>query len=348
MPRPTAGPDGEPAMTGLQLLIFIALFTLSAGAFAYVLLQPRIAAERNAEARLNQFKRAETDGASKRMARDRLQEVAKRRKSIQTSLKEIDEKEKHRSKHTMNPSLKRRIEQAGLNISGPQFVFGSIGLGTFAFLGALISGQGLLLSLGIAILGALMLPRVVVNFLRKKRQKKFIDELPNAVDLIVRGIRSGLPLNDTLRMIASEAGEPVRSEFRKVVEAQQVGLSISESVERLYQDVPLAEVNFFAIVISIQAQAGGNLSEALGNLSRVLRERKKMKAKIQAMSMEAKASGGIIGSLPVIVGGLVYLTTPDYIGLLFVTASGNILLAACAIWMGIGIFVMRQMINFDF
>jgi tight adherence protein B len=335
-------------MTGLQLLLFIALSTLAAASLAYVFLQPRIAAERNAEARLSHFKKAETDGATKRNARDRLQEAAKRRKSIQTSLKEIEQKQKERSKHTLKPSLRRRIEQAGLDISDRQFLLASVGLGFVAFLLALILGQGLLLSVGIAVLFAMAVPRIAVGFLRKKRQTKFIDELPNAIDLIVRGVKSGLPLNDTMRMIASEAAEPVRSEFRKVVESQQVGLSVAEAVERLYQDVPLAEVNFFAIVVGIQAQAGGNLSEALGNLSRVLRERKKMKNKIQAMSMEAKASGGIIGSLPIIVGGLVYLTTPDYIGLLFVTSVGNIVLAACAIWMMLGIFVMRQMINFDF
>ncbi|KQT44502.1 pilus assembly protein [Aureimonas sp. Leaf454] len=335
-------------MSGAQLLIFVVLCTLAAGALAYVFLQPRIAAERNAEARLNQFKKAETDGASKRVARDRLQEAAKRRKTIQSSLKEIEEKQKERSKHTLKPSLRRRMEQAGLKVSGRQFVLGSAGLGLFGFLGAIFFDQGLLVALGIAVVLALAVPRIAVNILRKKRQTRFIDELPNAIDLIVRGVKSGLPINDTMRMIASEAAEPVRSEFQKVVEAQQVGLSMSEAVERLYQDVPLPEVNFFAIVVSIQAQAGGNLSEALGNLSRVLRERKKMKAKIQAMSMEAKASGTIIGSLPIVVGTLVYLTTPDYIGLLFTDPTGNFLLVGSAFWMMTGVFVMRQMINFDF
>jgi tight adherence protein B len=112
--------------------------------------------------------------------------------------------------------------------------------------------------------------------------------------------------------------------------------------------MPLAEANFFGIVISIQQKAGGNLSEALSNLSRVLRERKKMKAKIQAMSMEAKASATIIGSLPIAVGLLVYLTSPDYISLLWTTDLGRMMIAGCAVWMSMGIFVMKQMINFDF
>lgn len=335
-------------MSGLQLILFVALATISCAAMAYVLLQPRIAAERNAEARLNQYKKAETDGSSKRIARDRLQEAAKRRKTIQTSLKEIEEKQKERSRHTAKPSLKRRIEQAGLTISDRQFVMGSVAIGFVAFLVAIILLQPLWFASCLGLLFGFAVPRMLVNYLRKKRQLKFIEELPNAIDLIVRGVKSGLPVNDTMRMIASEAAEPVRSEFQKVVEAQQVGLSVAEAVERLYQNVPLPEVNFFSIVVSIQAQAGGNLSEALGNLSRVLRDRKRMKAKIQAMSMEAKASGGIIGALPIVVGGLVYLTTPDYIGLLFTEPLGNILLAASAVWMMIGVVVMRQMINFDF
>ena len=335
-------------MPTLQLLLFVILTTLAAGAIAYVFLQPRIAAEKNASARLNQFKRAETDGNSKRVARDRLQEASKRRKTIQNSLKEIEEKQKVRSKHTAKPSMRRRIEQAGLTITEKQFLLISIAAGLLFGLVGLIVQSSPFVALGLAVIGGLGVPRWVVNYLRNKRQKKFIAEFPNAVDLIVRGVKSGLPLNDTLRMIASEAAEPVRSEFQKIVEAQQMGMTITEAVERLYQNIPLSETNFFSIVITIQAQAGGNLSEALGNLSRVLRDRKKMKQKIQAMSMEAKASGGIIGSLPIIVGLLVYFTTPDYIALLFTDPTGNIILVASAFWMSMGIFVMKQMINFDF
>ncbi len=206
----------------------------------------------------------------------------------------------------------------------------------------------LFLALGFGLVGGFAAPRWALGFLRKRRQKKFIEEFANAVDAIVRGIRSGLPLNDTLRMVASETPEPVRSEFARIVEGLQMGLSMTDAVERLYQNMPLAETNFFAIVVSIQSQAGGNLGEALSNLSRVLRERKRMKGKIQAMAMEAKASGFIIGALPFIVGVLVYLTSPAYIAILFTTTTGNIVLACAAIWMSIGIVVMRNMINFDF
>ena len=133
----------------------------------------------------------------------------------------------------------------------------------------------------------------------------------------MRGIKAGLPLLDSLKIIALDAQEPIKSEFKAIVETQTIGMPIGEACAKLYERMPLPEANFFGIVISIQQKAGGNLSEALGNLSRVLRDRKKMKAKIQAMSMEAKASASIIGALPICVGALVYLTSPDYIELLW-------------------------------
>src|SRR5690606_25965506 len=129
-----------------------------------------------------------------------------------------------------------------------------------------------------------------VSFRRARRVKAFLEEFPNSLDVVIRAVKSGLPLNDAVRLIASEAPEPIRSEFRRVVEGQQLGLSLPESVLRMPETMPCPEAGFFGIVIQIQSQAGGNLSEALGNLSKVLRDRKKMKAKIQALSMEAKAS----------------------------------------------------------
>ena len=170
--------------------------------------------------------------------------------------------------------------------------------------------------------------------------------------MIVRGIKAGLPLLDSLKLIATEAEEPIRSEFRSIIETHTIGIPIGEACLKLYEDMPLPEANFFAIVVSIQQRAGGNLSEALGNLSRVLRDRKKMKAKIKAkikaMSMEAKASATIIGALPIAVMLLVYITSPQYISLLWTEPLGRMMLLGSAIWMSIGIMVMRKMINFDF
>jgi tight adherence protein B len=148
--------------------------------------------------------------------------------------------------------------------------------------------------------------------------------------------------------VRADAPEPLRSEFLTIIETQAIGIPLGEACQRLYERMPVPEANFFGIVVAIQQKSGGNLSEALGNLSKVLRDRKKMAEKIQAMSMEAKASAGIIGSLPPIVMILVYITTPGYISLLWTHPTGQVLLVACVCWMSIGIMVMKKMINFDF
>jgi tight adherence protein B len=169
----------------------------------------------------------------------------------------------------------------------------------------------------------------------------------DAIDVIVRGVKAGLPLGDCMNIIASEAAEPVRSEFRNIVDAQAVGLSLGEAVDRIVESVPVAEAKFFAIVINIQQKAGGNLSETLGNLSRVLRDRKRMRVKINAMSMEAKSSASIIGALPFVVAFMVYLTSPAYIELSWKTHAGQMALLGCGFWMPVVIMMMRKMINFD-
>ena len=149
---------------------------------------------------------------------------------------------------------------------------------------------GLLMALAMAFIAGIGVPLWLLKFLKKRRENKFLASFPDAVDIIVRGIKAGLPLLDSMRIITTDAPEPVKSEFRAIIETQTIGIPIGEACGKLYERIPVPEANFFAIVIGIQQKAGGNLSEALGNLSRVLRDRKKMKAKIQAMSMEAKAS----------------------------------------------------------
>ena len=185
-------------------------------------------------------------------------------------------------------------------------------------------------------------------FLKKRRETSFLNAFPDAVDVIVRGIKTGLPLGDCLQIHLPEAQEPVKGEFRSIMETQNVGMPLGDACAKLYERIPLPEANFFGIVISIQQKAGGNLSEALGNLSRVLRDRKKMQAKIKAVSMEAKASASIIAALPIAVMTIVYITSPDYIELLWTASLGRLMMAGSAIWMFIGVMVMRKMINFDF
>ncbi|MEC9368534.1 MAG: type II secretion system F family protein, partial [Pseudomonadota bacterium] len=201
---------------------------------------------------------------------------------------------------------------------------------------------------GAALAGGIGLPRWLLAFLTKRRQGKFMIEFANALDVIVRGVKSGLPLSDCLAIIAAETPEPVRGEFEDLVEQQRVGLPLSRAFERMYERMPLQEVNFFAIVIAIQQQTGGNLAETLGNLSTVLRDRQRLYAKVQAFSAEAKASAVIIGALPPAVMMLIFMTNPDYITLLWTTPLGKFMLGISAFWMTCGALVMRKMINFDY
>jgi tight adherence protein B len=261
----------------------------------------------------------------------------------------MDLEEKQKARTAAKPSLVMRMRQAGLDWSKKTYLAISIVAGILSFaLFSMTFKIGLVPAVGFGIAGGLLLPHAYVGSRRGRRFKKFTEEFPNSVDIIVRGVKSGLPLVDCLRIISLEAQDPVRSEFRQIVEDQTLGVPLDDAVQRLAERVPLTEANFFAIVIAIQSKTGGSLSEALGNLSKVLRERKKMKAKIKAVSSEATASAGIIGSLPFAVAGLVYLTSPDYISLLFTTTTGPLVLAVCGFWMTIGMLVMRKMINFDF
>jgi tight adherence protein B len=330
----------DPIVLGIVLLVAI-----SAGAVCYGLLFSRMETEKKAASRVSRVASAELDKQNVKAARDRVQEMSKRRKSMQDNLKDLEKRQQENAKKKL--TLKSRLTQAGLSITPGRFYMFSAIFGFILMFVAFLAGAPNMVVLGLPVVAGLGLPRWILGFLIKRRQNKFLDEFPNALDVIVRSIKSGLPLNDAIRLIANEGKEPVKGEFRRVVESQQVGLSVPDACTRMGNHMPLQEVNFFAIVIAIQSQAGGNLSEAIGNLSKVLRERKKMKAKVKALSMEAKASAVIIGALPFIVATLVYLTSPQYMMVLFTDPRGHLIMGASAVWMSIGIFVMRNMVNFD-
>ena len=330
-----------------SILAFIVLAGGSAGAVAYAFLFNTIADEKNVGKRLEIVKRSEVDRALVKSSRDKVAEVAKRRKSVQDTLKELDEKQKSKDRNIKKPPLRMQIRQAGLQISVERFYIYSVICGILVTVLAYFGGAPLITLPGALIAGTIGLPRWIIGFKRSRRVKAFLNEFPNALDVIVRAVKSGLPLNDGIRLIAVESAEPVRSEFRRIVEAQQLGLSIPEAALRMGETMPCPEASFFGIVIQIQQQAGGNLSEALGNLSRVIRDRKKMKARVQALSMEARASAVIIGALPFIVAFLVYLSSPNYIMPLFTTSTGNMILGCSGVWMSIGVLVMRKMMNFE-
>jgi tight adherence protein B len=322
----------------MQTFALFFLVAVAIGGAAYVFLYPILSGERKAERRVAAAARAEPISRPTRAAQK------SRREQVEGTLKDIEQ----RQRKAKRPPLAVRISQAGLSWSKRRFIMVSVGLGVFAFFTVLSMTGGLLTPLAFGFTAGCGIPLWLLSFLKKRREARFLNGLPDAVDVIVRGIKAGLPLLDSLKMIATEAPEPMRSEFRGIIETQTIGIPIGEACLKLYERIPVAEANFFGIVVSIQQRAGGNLSEALGNLSNVLRDRKKMKAKIKAMSMEAKASASIIGALPIIVMVLVWLTSPDYIELLWTEALGRVMLACSAIWMFIGIMVMRKMINFDF
>lgn len=322
-----------------QALSLAFLATAAVGGIAWVFVYPMLSGERKAENR-----RASIASAAAPAAKQAEKSQRSRREQVETSLKDL---EARRAQEKSVP-LNIRISQAGLDWTTQKFwIVSAVVAGVF-FFGALFGGGGLLGAAGLAFAGGFGLPRWALSFLKKRRENQFLKALPDAVDVIVRGIKAGLPLFESIKVVAADAPEPLRSEFLAIIETQAIGMPLGEACSRLYDRMPLPEANFFGIVVSIQQKSGGNLSEALGNLSKVLRDRKKMKEKIQAMSMEAKASAGIIGSLPPIVMFLVYLTTPGYISLLWTHPTGQLMLVGCVVWMSIGIMVMKKMINFDF
>jgi len=327
----------------MNVVLIAALVALCAMLLAVGILLPKLDSEKRADQRFKGIKREGAGRVAKVSERSRQGDAAKRRKNIQETLEEIDQKANKKEK----VSLALRLRRAGLKIPKSMFIILSIVSALlFVLTGFIFKLSPLILGL-LAIVGGLGLPRFILSYLANRRVNAFIQELPDAVDMVVRGIKAGLPLNDGLKMVASEAKEPLASEFRNVVETQQLGVPMADAIQRISENMPIPETNFLATVISIQQTSGGSLSEALGNLSKILRERRKMKAKVKAISSEAKASAGIIGSLPVVVSVIVYIVSPDYIGRLFENSTGHLILGIGFMMMFTGCMVMRKMINFE-
>jgi tight adherence protein B len=317
-------------------LSFLAATTI--GGLAWVFVYPLISGEKQAESRRASIAKPEPVAARQAERSQR-----SRREQVEGTLKDLEARRKEK-----RPSLTIRLTQAGLDWSTQKFMVVSGVLAAVFFAVAMVAGGGLLGATGLAFAAGFGLPRWGLGFLKKRRENNFLKALPDAVDVIVRGIKAGLPLFESIKVVAADAPEPLKSEFMAIIETQAIGMPLGDACARLFERMPVPEANFFGIVIAIQQKSGGNLSEALGNLSKVLRDRKKMAEKIQAMSMEAKASASIIGSLPPIVMLLVYMSTPEYIALLWTHPTGQLMLVACGTWMAIGILVMKKMINFDF
>lgn len=324
-------------------MIVVALIVIGAAIAMYALVTALIGGDEAVEKRIEGV----TESRSGKTARmQQAEQVSARRKAVADTLKDLDDKQKTRQK----VSMRLRLERAGLDVSVKSFWIGSalFGVALTAMTWVMFPAMSPVAFGAVLFIGIFGIPRWLVSKMTKRRQAKFLNEFANAIDVIVRGVKSGLPFNECLQIIARESPSPVREEFRELVEQQRIGVPLSDAFDRMMSRLPLPEVNFFAIVVSIQQQSGGNLSEALGNLAGVLRDRKTLAAKVRAMSSEAKASASVLGSLPFIVTSLVYLTSPAYIQLLWSTKTGNFLILCGLAWMSIGIMVMKKMINFKF
>lgn len=320
-----------------QVLIVVVLGVVCFGALAFVLLAPS-----QRDKTKKRVAEMHTAKAVKRGGANVEAQSKERRKKLAESLAALDDKTKNLKKKR-RLTMDQMLEQAGLPIKRKHFYLASVLLAAFFGLVGVISGQQPWISGLLLLIGGFGFPRWVLNFLRSRRQKKFVSEFSNAIDVIVRGVKSGLPVNECLKIIAREAPRPVSDEFHMLVEGIRVGLSLEQSLERMYERMPLQEVNFFGIVLMIQQKTGGNLAEALGNLAGVLRSRKLMEGKIKALSSEAKASAYIIGSLPFLVMGAVKIASPEYLDPLFNERVGNFILIGAGMWMLMGVVVMKKM-----
>jgi len=274
---------------------------------------------------------------------DAASETQDRRKLISGKLKELDARRRQKGAH----SLARSITQAGLELSPGRFLGISAIAAALAAGAAVVAGMPIIFAVAVAVICGLGLPRMALGFLARRRVGKFNASFADAIDVIVRSVRSGLPVGEAFNIIVQEMEDPISGEFRLVVEGQRLGLTLEEALARACERVPTAELRFFSIVLAIQQSTGGNLAETLAKLSEVLRARKRMRDKVQAMSGEAKASAMIIGSLPPLVAALLAVVSPHYIAVLFTTNVGHLILFAGASLMSVGVVVMRQMINFE-
>ncbi|HEX9464857.1 MAG TPA: type II secretion system F family protein [Alphaproteobacteria bacterium] len=269
--------------------------------------------------------------------------AARRLRQVETRLKETG----HAGARARRVELRLRLERAGLTISQRSFYALSALAAVAGALVYLLLGYSPWFAAAVLATNGFGLPRYVLYQLAKRRQKRFTQLFADAIDVIVRGIRSGLPVGECLNIIARESPDPVGAEFKLLIERQRLGMTTKQALERACKRMPTADMKFFAVVLNLQQQTGGNLAETLAGLSNVLRGRKKMADKIKAMSSEARMTASIIGAMPFLVSLAIYLLNPAYIMLLWTDPLGNVILYGGLIWMAIGLFIMKQMVSFE-
>jgi len=273
-------------------------------------------------------------------------EQNKRRAEIAKKLKDGKGNEVGKNGKKKKASISLLLQQAGVKISVKQFwIYSLVSMATFVMLAKLM-GQGPLILLFAAVIGLLGFPRFILKKLTKRRQKKFLEEFPDALESVVRLLKAGMPVAEAIAMIAREFTGPVGEEMGMVYDKQKIGIALHEAALEATYRMPLPEMQMFATGLAIQAQTGSSLSEVLLNLSGVIRARFKLKRKIKALSSEAIASASIIGALPNLVALGMYFANRDYIMVLFTDPFGKVLLVGAVVWMCIGIMMMKVMINF--
>ena len=244
--------------------------------------------------------------------------------------------------------LRKRLECTGMRISAGEYVlFCFVVTVMFGFISSQFLGRSLTVAILCGISSGLMVPHLLVKHLIARRLKAFTAEFPQAIDLIVRGLKSGLPVPASIRAVAEEIKDPVGKEFREISDRLKIGQTLDEALHNAAQRVPTPEFNFFVTSLAVQRETGGNLGETLENLSTVLRQRRQMKQRIKAMSSEAKASAIILGSLPFIMFGLMMLLNPGYVMLLFTDPRGTIMLGFGLLCIAVGVAVMAKMVRFE-
>ncbi|MEO0642809.1 MAG: type II secretion system F family protein [Pseudomonadota bacterium] len=244
-------------------------------------------------------------------------------------------------------ALATRLDRTGRDITIAQYFYASIGLTVAVTVLIFIQSGAALLALAIGLFIGAGVPHLVIGMMIGRRTKQFNAKFPDGIELLVRGLRSGLPVTETLSVVAQEVPGPVGIEFKGIVERIKIGKTMEDSLQDTADRLGIPEFNFFCITLAIQRETGGNLAETLSNLADVLRKRSQMKLKIKAMSSESKASAYIVGSLPFIVFGLIYWINPDYLGAFFIDDRLIVVGLGALVWMGIGVAIMAKMVSFE-
>jgi tight adherence protein B len=315
------------------MYLFSALLVL--GVVAYLVLSPSSA--RATAKRLNAFKLRHSDSAQSQVEQQMRKAIAQRKPLSFSSGTEMSRTDR----------LRLRLNQTGKKWTLQQYLYAS--LGTVVVVAAVLFFRGApsYLALAIGLLAGLGLPHFVVGFLIKRRIKNFTANFPDAIELLVRGLKSGLPVAETLNVVSKEIPGPVGEEFKMVTEKIKIGKTMEDALQDTADRLGTAEFQFFVITLAIQRETGGNLAETLSNLADVLRKRAQMKLKIRAMSSESKASAYIVGSLPFVVFFLVWNVNPGYLAGFFYEPRLMIAGMVGAVWMSAGAFIMAKMVNFE-